>query len=644
MIPGQPVPTELDEAAARAAQRRAAAEAVPPPPAPAGPSPAPPAVLPEGTTLRSAATAPQVAPVPPAPAVGNAPAPDPLAPPVTDPDMIGVVFIHGIGAQRAGETVLSWSRPIIRILSAWAGERGLPADPVVRSRVDLTGRTTPFIELAVPPDPAAPSEGRGQRWVLTEAWWASDVEAPGIGEMLRWLVWRGEARRIGSGILSGINAVDDARRGPAGGIEGVRRRLRDVGERVLLLGFFLLLALVAVPVYGLVKLLGALPIPTIAQGISTAQLDWFLADWFGDVRVLLGDRAQAANIRARVETTIEALREYGCGRIVVVGHSGGTIVAYMTLADLRPDLRVDALITHGQALGLAWRLGHFTGPLDAFRPVDGDADELLRTGDRLVRPLPAGLTWADYWSSHDPAPAGPLDDPVRCVTLPASSHLIVNRASLVNDHGGYWDNEEGFVIPVMRAIDTAGRPGAESRFFPGYRPDDPRILARVERVVRLGRFWLLWLLLAGATLVAGLLAGGGGFPSFGGFLLGLPGSLAGGAAALPGDGPWPWLTGAAAAYVLSHAVSRVAVGRWDEWDVESRARARRSVFVAPPPGPLVLQWAALLLAQLLVTLLVAGAEPRVPLLVGYLALLVVGWFPREWRRRFESTVPVPADT
>lgn len=561
--------------------------------------------------------------------------------------MVGVVFIHGIGSQRAGETVLAWSRPVIRILSTWAAERGLPSDPVVRSRVDLTGRTTPFIELQVPADPAASEERPAQRWVMTEAWWASDVESPGIGDMLRWLIWRGEARRIGSGILTGINAVDDARRGPARGLEAARRRVRDGAERVLLLGFFLVLALLAVPVYALVRLLAALPIPTVAQGVSTAQLDWFLADWFGDVRVLLGDRAQAANIRARVETTIEALREYGCGRIVVVGHSGGTIVAYMTLADLRPDLRVDTLITHGQALGLAWRLGHFTGPLADFRPVDGDADELLRSGDRLVRPLPGELRWDDFWSSHDPAPAGPLDDPVRCVSLPSASHLVVNRASLVNDHGGYWDNEEGFVIPVMRAIDTAGRDqGAESRFFPGYGPDDPRIAARIDRVRRLGRFWLLWLVLAGATLVAGLLAGDAGFPSFGAWLTALPDSL--GAPVAPaqrGSGVGPWILGALAAYVLSHAVSRVAIGRWDEWDLESRARARRSTFLAPPAGSLVVQWTALIVAQLLVALVVAGSDLRVPLLLGYAGLLLVGWFPREWRRRLAPApaAPVPAD-
>src|SRR4051794_2386289 len=313
MIQGQPVPTELDAAAERAAARRASVD-VGSEPAPEAPAVAPPAAGPDLTAA---------------------------APPITDPAMVGVVFIHGIGAQRAGETLLAWTEPIVRALTAWRDDRGMPTDPVVTSKVDLTGRTTPFIELDVPADPAAPLDRPRQRWVLTEAWWASDVEAPGISDMLKWLIWRGEARRIGEGIITGINAADDAAQeagvGPSGTrrsatspvVPGPARRARDIGERFLLLCLFLVLAVVAVPLYGLIKLLSALPIPNVASAISTAQLDWFLSDWFGDVRVLLSDRAQAANIRSRVVTAIDALREHGCSRIVVVGHSGGTIVGYM---------------------------------------------------------------------------------------------------------------------------------------------------------------------------------------------------------------------------------------------------------------------------------------------------------------------------
>jgi hypothetical protein len=567
--------------------------------------------------------------------------------------MVGVVFIHGIGAQRAGETLLAWSVPIIRALTAWRQDRDLPTDPVVTSKVDLTGRTTPLIELEVPEDPDDPAARPRQRWVLTEAWWASDVEAPGISDMLKWLIWRGEARRIGEGIITGINAADDSARRQAVGPSGVLdptapaagpsalRGVRDAFERFLLLCLFLVLAIVAVPLYGLIKLLSALPIPNIASAISTAQLDWFLADWFGDVRVLLSDRAQAANIRSRVVTAIDALREHGCSRIVVVGHSGGTIVGYMTLTDLPADLTVDAFVTHGQALGLAWRLGHFRGPLDDFEPEEGDEVELLRRGDRLVQALPDGVDWTDFWASHDPAPAGPLDDLDTAVCLPRTSHLVTNRNSIMNDHGGYWDNDEGFVIPVMRVIDTAGRGAVESRFFPGYRSDDPRILARGERVHALSRFWLGWLGVAVATAIAGLLAGDAGFPSFGAFVLGLPSSLT--EPPTPASGTGLWVAGAIGIAILSYAVQKVALSRWDEWDIGARALARHRIWTLVQPEALIGQWALLLVAQVLVAALAAGLGPRLLLLVLYGALLFAGWLPREWLRRVLPRPRVPAD-
>lgn len=618
---------------------------------------APPVVAPED---EAPLTAPEVAPevvaeLEPAP-VATPPTAETPPPPVCDPETVGVVFIHGIGAQRAGETLLSWSAPIIRILSAWRDDRDLVHDPVVHSKVDLTGRTTPFIELEIRADPDDPEGRPAGRWVLTEAWWASDVEPPGISTMLKWLLWRGEGRRIGDGIVSGINAADDRRASirardegaeePAGAapskLAALRRGVRDVLERILILGLFVLLTLVAVPVYALVKLLGALPIPTIVQGISTAQLDWFLADWFGDVRVLLGDRAQAANIRSRVVLAVEALAEYGCGTIVVLGHSGGTIVGYMTLADLPDDVHVDAFITHGQALGLAWRLGHYEGPLETFRGVAGDEDELLRRGDRLASPLPDDLVWEDFWATHDPAPAGPLDDLDRAVSLPTRSHLVTNRNSIINDHGSYWDNEEGFVIPVMRLLDTVGRRHeSDSRFFPGFGKRDARVAARDARVVLLSRYWLMWLTLAIGTAVVGLAAGPAGFPAFGAFVLGLPGSLVD--PPPPGDGPWVWLVGALSIYLLSYAVQRISIARWDEWDAESRAKARHQVFLAPRAGSLIWQWAALLVAQLVVVVLAVGGEPRWLLIAVYAVLLLLGWLPREWRRRVVPAEAPPAE-
>jgi hypothetical protein len=148
-------------------------------------------------------------------------------------------------------------------------------------------------------------------------------------------------------------------------------------------------------------------------------------------------------------------------------------------------------------------------------------------------------------------------------------------------------------------------------------------------------------LLAGLTAVAGVVAGPAGFPAFGSFVLGLPSSLF--VPPPPGDGLWVALVGAVAIGILTYAVQKVALSRWEEWDAESRAKARHGAFVAPKPGTLIGQWTLLLIAQLLVAVLAAGSQTRPLLLAVYAGLLLAGWFPREWRRRVLLPDDIPPD-
>jgi hypothetical protein len=93
---------------------------------------------------------------------------------------------------------------------------------------------------------------------------------------------------------------------------------------------------------------------------------------------MLTDRVQAANVRSNVRRAMLALKSYGCGRIVVIGHSGGTFVSNMTLAERsEAELPAHRLITHGQALGLAWLLG------DACKEPNVDDEDTLQAGDLL---------------------------------------------------------------------------------------------------------------------------------------------------------------------------------------------------------------------------------------------------------------------
>ena len=197
-----------------------------------------------------------------------------------------------------------------------------------------------------------------------------------------------------------------------------------------------------------------LPIGPLKNGALTRPIDRFVLEWFGDVYVLLRDPAQAASVRGRLIEALRDLEANHCSPVIVVAHSGGAIVSYMTLADpAQKELKVDRLITLGEGLNLAWRL-------TAGDDGKADDDTKLRY-DRLysdvfkVRPE---LRWDDFWASQDPAPG--RRPPAREPTSSTTSRSARSRATrsgtasrFREDHGTYWDNDEEFLIPIARLMD-----------------------------------------------------------------------------------------------------------------------------------------------------------------------------------------------
>ncbi len=453
------------------------------------------------------------APVRPAPASTAADAPDvamdplsesaaagavtPAAPP--DPNTIGIVFIAGIGSAKPGETLLSWSRPLLRLLSAWAtttyGVRP-QNDQTGSANMDFSGISRSYVVASVPALGAHP----GQTWIMTEAWWAARVDAPSVGALVRWLP--GELIRIWMAILSGTGGAGSA--------------LFKVVDFVFLPLFLVPAALLVTLAYLLLRLLRAVPWRPVQEAATRSAIRLFLADRLTDARVLLTDRIQAANARARIAEAIRDCEAAGCGTIVLVGHGAGAIAGYMTLADeTYATLPASELITCGQALGTVWRMGH----ADEYDVPDREADRLYR-GDRLRGnlsrlPYRGNLRWHDFWATHDPAAAGGLEASTRVTTpelVNGASTRVFNRMSLRNDHAGYWDNDEEFVLTVARLIDVAPEVApAISRFFP-----ESRVTGRSERRrqrVRLLQFaWIPVILSAALALplaILGPLSAGG---------------------------------------------------------------------------------------------------------------------------------------
>ena len=105
---------------------------------------------------------------------------------------VGIVFVHGIGSQAAGESSSTGAARSSRCSST--------REPSTRRRAirsstssSIPARSSRFIELRLPE--ATPKEQNGlipERRVMTEAWWAERVRPPAFGDMAEWL---GTARR-----------------------------------------------------------------------------------------------------------------------------------------------------------------------------------------------------------------------------------------------------------------------------------------------------------------------------------------------------------------------------------------------------------------------------------------------------------------
>jgi hypothetical protein len=180
--------------------------------------------------------------------------------------------------------------------------------------------------------------------------------------------------------------------------------------------------------------------------------------------------------------TIKALRAYGCRHIVVIGHSGGTMVSLQTLTDpAYPRLRVDKLITHGEALNLAWRLEN--EHQDAERPT-------LPAGHRMAGDMAKAqphLLWRDFWATHDPASSGPPVLPEGMTDPGAPRFLaerVYNRMRISEDHNVFWDNDEHYLIPLIREIDAVTSDRSGSAFYSDAAESEVRA-RRKERVALL---------------------------------------------------------------------------------------------------------------------------------------------------------------
>jgi hypothetical protein len=526
-----------------------------------------------------------------------------------DLNRVGVVFVHGIGTQPACETFLDWSGSIVGVLADWRTDHGFGLDPVRRCDYDLSGTRLPILELEVPEYDGHPA----QSWVMTEAWWAATTRAPGLGSMTAYVrcalpgimagirqsyQQRADAwakRRVESRSFAGESSSYEHSELVLAALHGRRTDWVDVLDRIqkeltiLAFGPALLFGRLVLFAYAPFR---AIPIAAVRNMAALKSADNFLTRWFGELPDIISDPVQSANVRARLVAAINGLRAEGCGRIVVVAHSGGAIVSFTTLCDpAYSDVGVDKLITLGEGLALAWRIENAYQGMPAGSRLGGDLSKL--------RPE---MRWADFWSTYDPAPAGPIEAPPG-VSVADRSHSTINRMSILEDHGSYWDNDEEFLIPLLQHIDSPTGGTEDSRFFRDDHLATVRMAWRRRRVAVLA-LWR-WIATLGAAIpiavttvvavlgAAGLAAFAGrpGPARLGADVAGwwrtVPGHelIAGPLDGLSGVASWPgalphigeWGLGAAIVALAFLVLARVGVGRWSVWDQRERKVARQRV-------------------------------------------------------------------
>lgn len=402
------------------------------------------------------------------------------------PKVCGVVFVHGVGAQRKSEFLLDLANPIADWLQQWhlahggvdtagGGYLGYLLTGIARfirsseAPLPRVGPETGEVALSFAPADIGlgdlpslavldvPGErGGADRWYFAEAWWAASNRRAEVRQMLPWAL-----KYLGRGAWHVGQLLRERLRHfvgepPTSTAPNHFVRLLDILYAFGYFIFYLLTMVIGLLLLVPVLILSKLPIPSAQDFV----MNWFLRPFvevnMGEFRANLEDEFQAANMRRRVAEAIKLLVSKGCEDVVLVVHSEGVVPTHGMLTDdiytrgeyAEARQAVKKVIAMGSALNLSWSV----------------APRL----ERLHRRIPDGVLWKELWASFDPVTSGAPRQGTAFGM--ASNDQVTNEMSVVSDHGAYWQNDEQVVVRLVAEIDTANRPDGdhtESRFWRG---------------------------------------------------------------------------------------------------------------------------------------------------------------------------------
>ncbi|HET9358380.1 MAG TPA: hypothetical protein VFO58_01460 [Vicinamibacterales bacterium] len=412
---------------------------------------------------------------------------------------LGVLFVHGIGEQPRGDTLLTFSEPLIRCVRGWMEGRDIGSADVVESKLSASqlGSEEPahaVLEIAV-------RDRSPEKWLLAESWWADEFSRPPFMKLAAWLLTIGPWA-----IISHASRwLGDAPRG-------------QVPYQLLKVVLAVPLSMLMQIVVALLAVVAWLPIPVVRRAVSGFLLR--VTGTLGDSYVLLEDPVQKAAAIGAVRHNVRWLADR-CDDVAVVAHSQGAAIARLALAERRHP-KVCVLVTFGSGVAKLTELGSMSTetrarsvrtilwvslvaiallPRALSLTTDDDARSILWTlylflplammvaaltvvwgnikawPERAAELSLSPLDWIDYWATADPVPNGPLApaDKVRGLR----QFKITNRINWLTDHSTYWENWDEFVMPVARELDQRAGSGVFTVETPAKIPGIPGRRVRV---------------------------------------------------------------------------------------------------------------------------------------------------------------------
>jgi hypothetical protein len=322
-----------------------------------------------------------------------------VVPQTTTRPELGVLFVHGIGEQRQGETLVHFTDPISRWLARWltsGKDTEAAVGAVDETRVSvgetvLGGAEPAHLTLTVEGAEELSLPGR-HRWLLAESWWAETFQPPKTTALLLWMLL----------ILPYVTLIQFCEQ-----MLRAFRRPSPLGwplkvARLFLRAFFyvcaLPLAALGAAIVALLLLGILIPLPAIRN--RAKKLALLLSNTLGDSFVLVSSAVQFDAMVSRVAGDLEWLSERA-EHVVVLAHSQGTAVSYWAIRAAHTPRNLRAFVTVGEAIkklqlirGLQ-SYGDARPALPLARPDRPTAGSLLERLKRilLLRSLRFALAW-----------------------------------------------------------------------------------------------------------------------------------------------------------------------------------------------------------------------------------------------------------